>query len=93
MSSAAHRENDLRACGATTIVIGQSLVKIDGQLWAVEGDICSHGDGQLISTSGTKIRINGKRVIVVGDTAAGDDEFHDPPLDDPVTGSSSISMG
>jgi len=35
---AAHRHDDLRVCGATTIVSGQGTVFVNGKLWAVEGD-------------------------------------------------------
>jgi uncharacterized Zn-binding protein involved in type VI secretion len=66
--SYAHRNTDVRACGATTIVNGQNFVKIDGQLWAVDGDPNTDGGGELI-TSHTWITINGKGIIVVGDNA------------------------
>jgi hypothetical protein len=57
-----HLHGDLRTCGATTIVIGQSTVRSNGKLWAVEGDICTHGGGALIASS--SVYIEGKRVIV-----------------------------
>jgi len=59
----AHRHGDLRTCGATTIVSGQSSVFCNGKLWAVEGDPNTHGSGGLIAT-GSKVFINGKKVIV-----------------------------
>lgn len=59
----AHRQDDLRACGATTEVIGQSSVTIHGKLWAVEGDICSHKGGNLLH-SVNSVTINGKPIIV-----------------------------
>jgi uncharacterized Zn-binding protein involved in type VI secretion len=65
----AHRHQDPRSCGAVTIVTGQSLVRVDGKLWAVEGDQDSHGGGALIPGSIHNIRINGKKVIGVGDSA------------------------
>ena len=39
---AAHRNGDLRTCGATTSVTGQSTVTVNGKLWAVLGDKDSH---------------------------------------------------
>jgi hypothetical protein len=69
----AHRHGDARACGATTVVVGQSTVYVDGRLWAVEGDINSDGDGQLIASVST-VLIEGKKVIVhAPDDAAPDD--------------------
>lgn len=63
----AHRNGDQRSCGATTIA-SQSFVKIDGQAWAVEGDQNTHGAGGLIASK-TYIKIGGKSVIVVSDSA------------------------
>lgn len=69
----AHRHGDARTCGATTVVIGQSTTYVDGRLWAVEGDVNTDGDGQLIpSVAG--VLIEGKRVIVhAPDDAVPDD--------------------
>lgn len=66
-----HRHDDSRACGATTIVTGQGFVTIEGKLWSVDGDPDSHGGGNL-NTSHPWLTINGKGVIVVGDSAAPD---------------------
>lgn len=63
----AHLEQQQRTCGATTIATGQSFVKIGGKLWAVDGDMNTHGQGGLIGTS--FVKINGKSVIVQGDQA------------------------
>ena|SRR5579864_2955849 len=68
-----HRNNDCRACGGMTQVVGQDFVKINGQLWAVEGDTCSHGDGQIHSESHSWVTINGKGVICEGNDASQDD--------------------
>jgi hypothetical protein len=69
----AHRHGDARTCGATTVVVGQSSTYVNGKLWAVEGDINSHGDGQLIA-SVAAVKIEGKRVIVhAPDDAVPDD--------------------
>jgi len=67
----AHRQDDSRACGATTIVSGQTFVKVDGKLWAVDGDQNTDGDGGLITTH-SWLTIAGKGIIVVGDSAAAD---------------------
>jgi uncharacterized Zn-binding protein involved in type VI secretion len=69
--SEAHVNGQLRSCGATTIVSGQTFVKVDGQLWAVENDQNSHGSGQLIASK-TFVKIGGKSVIVKGDSAQQD---------------------
>lgn len=63
----AHRNNDDRSCGAKTIA-SQTFVKIDGEAWAVEGDVNTHGQGGLIA-SRSFIKINGKSIIVVSDSA------------------------
>jgi uncharacterized Zn-binding protein involved in type VI secretion len=64
----AHRQDDQRSCGATTIVSGQSFVTVDGKLWAVENDQNTHGGGGLIASK-TYVKINGKSVIVQNDSA------------------------
>lgn len=65
---AAHRNNDLRACGAKTEVIGQSTVYVNGRLWAVDGDIDDHCDPKgPLDPSGVTVFIEGKNVIIVGD--------------------------
>jgi len=48
---AIHRNGDARACGATTIVTGQSTVFANGKLVSVNGDENSHGAGALIAGS------------------------------------------
>jgi uncharacterized Zn-binding protein involved in type VI secretion len=70
----AHRETDARICGATTVVNGQSTVFVNSKLWAVLGDPNTHGDGDLINTTGNTVFINGLPVIVHGpDDAQPDD--------------------
>ena len=72
----AHRNSDLRACGAQTIVQGQSTVTVNGKLWAVKGDPESHGNGELINTF-TGVYIHGIPVIVnTPDPATVDDATH-----------------
>lgn len=70
----AHRHDDTRFCGATTIVTGQTTVKVNGRLWAVEGDKDTHcNQGSLGAVYGNTVRIGGSKVIcAVGDIAAPD---------------------
>lgn len=69
---ASHRHGDLRACGATTVVTGQSTVFVNNRLWAVDGDPNSHGGGALIPGLAPTVFIEGKQCIVLGDQAAPD---------------------
>ena len=65
-----HRNNDKRMCGATTIVTGQSTVYLNGELISVEGDQCTHGNGELKADTNTgKLWINGKKVVYNGSNA------------------------
>lgn len=66
--TAAHRNTDARACGATTIVSGQSTVYVNGKLWAVDNDVNTDGGGGL-NPAGTTVKINNLAVVVVGDPA------------------------
>lgn len=75
----AHKHGDLRTCGATTVVIGQSSVFVNNELWAVEGDINTHGNGQLIPVTGNSIYVENKLVIVHGPDDASPDDLC-PPL-------------
>lgn len=71
----AHRDNDVRFCGAKTKVIGQNAVVVNNRLWAVEGDIDTHCDqGSLSAVYGPpKIKIGDKYIICgVGDVASSD---------------------
>ena len=71
---AIHRNGDARACGATTIVTGQSTVFANGKLVSVNGDENSHGAGALIA--GSK-NVFAEGIAVVNNTpdfAAEDDE-------------------
>jgi len=74
----AHKEQDLRNCGATTISQGQSFVTISDKKWAVENDPDSHGGGGLIASK-SYVTINGKKVIVDGDNANPDNARHMNP--------------
>ena len=68
----AHRHGDKRSCGASTLVVGQSTVTVNGRLWAVVGDINTHGMGQL-KNSGSTVSIQGKLVIVHAPDSASPD--------------------
>jgi uncharacterized Zn-binding protein involved in type VI secretion len=72
MGNISHRNGDARACGASTVVVGQDFVFIDDQLWAVLDDPDSHGDGGLINSQDF-VFINDKPIILVGDSANPDD--------------------
>lgn len=72
MADHPHRIGDARSCGAATEEAGNDFVTVDGQLWAVDGDPDSHGDGGL-NASIDWIEINGKAIIIAGDGAGADD--------------------
>lgn len=93
----AHRDTDSRFCGAKTIVVGQSSVKVNGILWAVEGDIDTHcNQGSLSAVYGPRnVYIEKKRVIcAMGDTAsddmAGCEVLHPAGSTDPLGHSSDV---
>jgi uncharacterized Zn-binding protein involved in type VI secretion len=91
--TSAHLNGNDRTCSGTTIVSGQSKVFVNGELWAVEGDLCSHGAGALIADYGNgKVRINDKKVIVVGAGSAADNFSppHLPPLPRPKGGGTKV---
>lgn len=69
--TAIHRDGDSRDCGAKTIASGQSTVFAGGKLISVDGDGNTDGGGALTTSHGS-ITINGKGIIVVGDSAAPD---------------------
>jgi hypothetical protein len=82
-----HRHGDLRTCGATTVVVGQTTTYADGKLWAVEGDPNTDGAGELIAGQ-SAVYIEGKRVIVHKPDEANPDDLcpvDDGPHCDPQT--------
>lgn len=85
----AHRHGDPRVCGATTTVVGQSTVYVNGKLWAVEGDPDTHGNGELIP-SGHTVFCEGKPVIVHAPDTAAPDLIHPQPLTDTDGGSGDV---
>lgn len=90
MAFKAHRNGDLRACGAKTTVIGQNNVFVNDRLWAVEGDTNTHAAGGLIPTKRT-VFINDKPVIVhTPDKAKVDGLGHDNTIDETNEGSGNV---
>jgi hypothetical protein len=71
---AVHRHSDPRTCGATTVVTGQSTVFSEGLLWAVQGDLDTHGEGALIP-SGSNVFVEDKLVIVNSPDSASPDSL------------------
>lgn len=91
MAYKAHRHGDPRACGATTTVVGQSTVFVNGKLWAVKGDTNTHQAGDLINTTGSTVTIEGKPVIVHGpDLAKPDRAGHVNTQDQTAGGSGDV---
>lgn len=88
----AHRHDDRRYCLATTIVEGQTNVRVNGKLWAVENDPDSHGLGLLEPIYGAlNVRINGKKVICAhGDRGGPDNGLHISPATDPDESSTNV---
>lgn len=87
----AHRNGDSRFCGASTVA-SQSIVRVNGKGWAVEGDPNSHVGGNLIQVYGAgNVKIGGKKVIcAVGDAAGGDLLGHPIPPTDPSGASPNV---
>ena len=91
-----HRHGDSRACGATTIVTGQSTVYADGKLVAVDGDANTDGNGNLVAAS-NNVYIGGKKVVINGNSAGPDGlcipigAAHCAP--NASSGSSTVSVG
>ena len=80
MAEQVHCDTHIRSCGATTKVIGQSTVYLNGKLVSVEGDICSHGGGALKASNNTgNWYINGKKVVFNNSSAYPDDIGHINP--------------
>ena len=63
---AIHRNGDPRACGATTIVSGQSTVFANEKLVAINGNLSTHG-GATLNAGSKNVFIAG--VAVVKNTA------------------------
>lgn len=85
-----HRNNDPRVCGAVTAVQNQSHVKVNNELWAVLGSFNNHGHGGLINSTGSKIMVENKYIIVHGPDHAVPDDYviglHEDPKTDGGSG-------
>ena len=77
MTKPIHRHTDSRLCGATTTVTGQSTVYVNSLLVSVDKDPNSHGAGALTAKC-NEVYINGKMVVIVGNSASPDSLC--PPL-------------
>ena len=77
MTKPIHRNTDSRACGALTQVNGQKNVYANGLLVSVDKDPNSHSGGAL-SARCKNVFVNGKMVVIVGNSAAPDSLC--PPL-------------
>lgn len=100
----AHREFDLRFCGANTINVAetQNTVFVNSQLWAVEGCRCDHynpeqpnvANGALISVYSRRNIFIGpqkfRAIVGIGDVADVDNEGHPFPPTDPLTASPDV---
>lgn len=94
-----HRIGDKRLDGASTIDTGkQTKVMVEGKLAAVEGDKDDHTMlGDLISTAGGSVMIQGQKAIgALIDSAAPDQQGmipHPQGLPTPAEGSSKVKIG
>lgn len=89
---AVHRHGDLRACGATNIVVGQGTVFANGLLVSVLADPNSHGGGTTLSSNnpGT-VFAGGKLVTMVGSLATSDPlKGHVPAITKAAIGSPNV---
>jgi uncharacterized Zn-binding protein involved in type VI secretion len=71
MTAAAHRNTDVRTCGASTVSVQSKNVYVNGLLWSINGDPNSHGGGNLFAAT-KQVFIGGIAVVNVGDSAAPD---------------------
>ena len=67
----AHRDTDLRSCGATTVSAQGRSVYVNGLLWSIDQDPNSDGDGGLIAAT-NNVFIGGIAVCNENDDAAPD---------------------
>lgn len=71
--TAVHRNADKRKCGATTKVVGQSSVFVNGKLVSVKNDVNTHGGGNLnASNSDGTVFINNIEIVLLNSTAQSD---------------------
>ena len=92
-----HRHSDSRACGATTVVAGNSTVYANGLLVSVNEDPNDHGGGALIAAS-KKVFVHSKLVVNHSPDSANPDALC-PPLagahcaPDTASGSLNVHVG
>lgn len=90
MGIAVHRNNDSRACGAKTTVVGQKKVFVNGELASVLGDPNTHSGGSLnASNNDGSVYINNKPVVLLGSSASPDKLCPIPPHCGPTATSAS----
>lgn len=90
-----HRQTDVRICGHTTVVVGQSNVYANGLLIAVDKDPNNAGGGALIAQC-NNVFINNKMVVNnTPDHAEPDSACPASPHCDPYTnqGSPNVLVG
>lgn len=71
MAIAIHRDTDSRDCGAKTTVTGQGTVYANKLLVSVNADPNDHGAGNLTAAC-NEVYVNGKLVVIVGNSASAD---------------------
>lgn len=88
---AVHRHEDARACGATTVVSGNTTVFANSKLIAINGNLNSHGAGALTAGS-ANVFIGGVAVVNhTPDSAATDSLDHTNTQT--AAGSSDVNVG
>lgn len=70
----AHRHGDGRICRATTTVVNQNSVFVNGVLWAVMGDTNTDGNGQLFASPDSSVKIHNIPVVTHSPTGADEDD-------------------
>ena len=75
-----HLHGYARVCSATTIASAKRVYSDGGRLWAIDGDVNSHGAGGLIAGS-RRVFSNGELVVNhTPDLAVGDNAPHIPAV-------------
>jgi hypothetical protein len=65
--------------------VGQDSVTVNQLLWAVQGDVNSHGNGQLHLSPDGSVTIHGIPVVTHTPTTADTDDLLVSPHDNPET--------
>ena len=80
-----HLNGYTRVCGAGTIATAKRVYSDGGKLWAINGDVNSHGGGALIAGS-RRVFSNGQAIVNhTPDGSAADALCPAPPHCAPVT--------